>query len=69
MFLNEKCKKKICLAIVKFNVFNPFGPSAPFLYQLKTLENLNLFRRFQGVGEECLKIGFKFQLLNQLRCI
>ena len=68
MFLKEKCKKKIYFAIVKFNDFNPFVPSAPFLYPLKTSENLNVFWCFQGVAEWCLGIGFKFKLLNQLRC-
>ena len=68
MFLKEKCKKKICFTIVKFNVFNPFVPSAPFLYSLKTSKNLNVFWCFQGVGEECLGTGFKFKLLNQLGC-
>ena len=29
MFLKEKCKKKICFAIVKFKVFNPFVLNAP----------------------------------------
>ena len=28
---------------------NPFVPSAPFLYQLKTLENHKIFSRFQWV--------------------
>ena len=68
MFLKEKCKKKICFTIVKFNVFNPFIPSATFLYPLKTSENLNVFWFFQGLGEDCHGIGFKFKFKNQLRC-
>ena len=53
--------------LVKFDVFNQFVPRAPFLYPLKTLENLNVFWCFQGVGEECLTIGFNFELFNHLR--
>ena len=43
-----------------------FVPSAPILYPLKASENV--FWCFQCVMEECLRIGFKFKLLNQLRC-
>ena len=68
MFLKEEFKKKICFTIVKFNVFNPFILSAPFLNPLKTSGNLNVFYCFQRVGEERLEIGFKFKLLNQLNC-
>ena len=67
MFRKEKFKKKICFTLVKFDVFNQFVPRAPFLYPLKTLENLNVFWCFQGVGEECLTIGFNFELFNHLR--
>ena len=48
MFLKEKCEKKICFTIVKFNVFNSFVSNAPFLYPLKTSENLNDFWCFHG---------------------
>ena len=54
IFLKEKSKKKICFTNIKFNALNPFVPSAPFLYPLKTSENLNVFWCFQGVEEECL---------------
>ena len=33
--------------------YNPFIPSAPFLYSLKTSENGNVFRCFQGVENRC----------------
>ena len=32
---------------------NPFVPSAPFLYPLKTSENLKVFWCFQGVEKGC----------------
>ena len=34
--------------------FNPFIANAPFLYSLKTSENLTIFRCFQGVEKECI---------------
>ena len=33
---------------------NPFVPNAPFLYPVKTLENLTVFWCFQGVQEGCI---------------
>ena len=33
------------------NCFNPFVPNAPFLYPLKTSENLTIFLCFQGGRE------------------
>ena len=33
---------------------NPFVPNAPFLYPLKTSENLTVFLCFQGVQKECI---------------
>ena len=40
--------------------FNPFVPNVPFLYPLKTLENLKVFWYFQGaekgyIGNEWVK--------------
>ena len=32
---------------------NPFVPNAPFLYPLKTSENLTFFGYFQSVGKGC----------------
>ena len=34
--------------------FNPFVPSAPFLYPLKTSENLKVFLCFQGAEKWCI---------------
>ena len=34
--------------------FNPFVPNAPFLYPLKTSENLMVFLYFQGVEKWCI---------------
>ena len=34
--------------------YNPFIPSAPFFYSLKTSENGKVFRCFQGVEKKCL---------------
>ena len=33
---------------------NPFVPNAPFLYPLKTSENVSVFRCFQGVEKRCI---------------
>ena len=33
---------------------NPFVPNVPFLYPLKTSENLAVFRRFLGLGKGCI---------------
>ena len=35
-------------------LFNPFVPSAPFLYPLKTSENFMVFGCFQGVEKRCI---------------
>ena len=37
-----------------YNKFNSFVPNAPFLYHLKTSENLVLFWCFQGVEKGCV---------------
>ena len=37
-----------------FRLFNPFVPNVPFLYPLKTLENLTAFWCFQGVEKGCI---------------
>ena len=34
---------------------NPFAPSAPFFYPLKTSENLQVFLCFQGVEKGCIE--------------
>ena len=34
--------------------FNPFVPSAPFLYPLKTSENLKVFLCSQGAEKWCI---------------
>ena len=53
-----------------FTQINPFVPSAPFLYLLKTSENLTVFWCFQGVekegcfGNEWVKV-FTFRLLKE----
>ena len=33
---------------------NPLVPNAPFLYPLKTSENVTVFWCFQGVGKGCI---------------
>ena len=38
----------------KIKKINPFVPNAPFLYPLKTSENLTVFWCFQGVGKRCI---------------
>ena len=42
----RKPRNEICI--------NPFVPNAPFLYPLKTSENLSVFWCFQGVEKGCL---------------
>ena len=37
-----------------WKIFNPFVPNSPFLYPLKTSENLTVFWCFQGVEKECI---------------
>ena len=39
----------LSLYFSEFRSTNPFNPSAPFLYSLKTSENFIVFRCFQGV--------------------
>ena len=34
--------------------FNPFVSNTPFLYPLKTSENLTIFRYFQGLKKGCI---------------
>ena len=34
---------------------NPYAPNAPFLYPLKTSENLKIFCCFQGVEKRCIR--------------
>ena len=36
------------------NLINPFVPNAPFLFPVKTSENLKVFWRFQGVEKLCI---------------
>ena len=36
------------------SLFSPFVPNAPFLYPLKTSENLAVFWCFQGVEKGCI---------------
>ena len=36
------------------NLLNPFVPNAPFLYPLKTSENLTVFLCFQGLEKGCI---------------
>ena len=36
------------------DVINPFVPNVPFLYPLKTSENLTVFQCFQGLGKGCI---------------
>ena len=47
-FGGKKCKENTSMLI------NPFVPNAPFLYTLKTSENLKVFLYFQGVEKECI---------------
>ena len=44
-----------CIFIIVIHyIFNPFVPNAPFLYPLKTSENLTVFGCFQGVEKRCI---------------
>ena len=36
-------------------LINPYLPNAPFLYSLKTSENLAVFGCFQGLGKGCVE--------------
>ena len=47
-----KLLKKLRL-FFRINI-NPFSPNVPFLYPLKTSENLNVFWYFQGVEKGCI---------------
>ena len=40
--------------ISKTASFNPFIPNAPFLYPLKTSENITVFWCFQAVEKGCI---------------
>ena len=55
--------------MLKLTEFNSFVPDAPFLYTLKTSENLNIFWRFQGVGKGCIGNKWvKYQLNLTINC-
>ena len=43
----------LCWNILE-NAFKPFVSNAPFLYPLKTSENLTIFWCFQGIERECI---------------
>ena len=68
MFLKVQYKTNTCFTFVKFNVFAPISSHCTLSLPLKTSENINVIWCFEGVGEKCLGIGFKFKFLNQLRC-
>ena len=56
------------ISLKTFRKFNPFGPSAPFLYPLKASENLTIFLFFQDVeggctGSEWIKFCYSRRLL------
>ena len=42
------------MTALPLNTVNPFVPSAPFLYPLKTSESQTVFWCFQGVGKGCI---------------
>ena len=48
-FLQLHYKLFLAICLFYFVHFNSFVPSAPFLYSLKTPENLTIFLHFQGV--------------------
>ena len=48
--------------VLEFN-FNPFVPNAPFLYPLKTSENLQGFEK-GCIGNEWVKIVFNVDFVN-----
>ena len=50
--------------VINFLFINPFAPNAPFLYSLKTLENLTVSWCFQGVEKG--SIGNKWVKETQL---
>ena len=59
-----------CLFIIE-KITNPFVPNSPFLYRLKTSENLTVFWCFQGVEKGCkpddyatIKRRIKREVLN-----
>ena len=54
-WLDQKDKKHGPLALlIIYQTLNPFVPNAPFLYSLKTLENLKDFWCFQEVEKRCI---------------
>ena len=49
---------RLLVLVVNFTTYvciNPFVPNAPFLYTLKTSENLMVFWYFQGVEKGCME--------------
>ena len=52
----------VSMVLMSSTKFNPFVPKAPFLYPLKTSENLRVFWCFQGVQKGCT--GKKWFNLN-----
>ena len=51
---DEDTRTTSCRFSVFIVNFNPFVPSSPFLYPLKTLENLTVFFMFQEVEKVCI---------------
>ena len=60
--VNQTCCNEIW---INDQEFNPFVPSAPFLYPLKTLENRKVFWCFQGVEKKCIGNEWVNRLLSQ----
>ena len=50
IYFKQETRKKSSI-FRKLSLINPFVPNAPFLYPLKTLENLNGFLMFSGGRE------------------
>ena len=53
--------------VLEFN-FNPFVPNAPFLYPLKTSENLQGFEK-GCIGNEWVKIVFNVDFVNVMEIV
>ena len=51
-----KPRRYCVLILYKRTIINPFVPNAPFLYPLKTSENLKVFWRFQEVEKGALRM-------------
>ena len=51
---SEHLQNYFPITITQYPYFNPFVPNAPFLYPLKTSENLKVFWCFQGVEKGCI---------------